>query len=262
MKLAINGADINCQVEGREGAPWVVFSHALCTNLTLWDEQAKLLGSNYRLLRYDQRGHGRTPPTPPPYSFKMLIDDAVALLDRLAIPKAHWVGLSIGGMIGYGIAQDHGDRLLSLIACDARPDAPPDYQAYFQHRIDVAKQWGMEGLVELTIERWFTPEARAANPPVLDKVRQMIRTTVPAGHAGCCEALKTLAFGSRLGVIKVPVLVLGGEKDKGAPPAALADAAKKIVNGQHMIIPGAGHIANLENPAAFNRALVDWLARY
>ena len=100
-------------------------------------------------------------------------------------------------MIGYGLAQAHGDRLLSLIACDARPDAPPDYQAYFQHRIDAARTEGMEALVGLSIDRWFTPEVRAKNPPALEKVRQMIRTTSPQGHEGCCEALKTLAFGSR-----------------------------------------------------------------
>src|SRR5690606_16799921 len=117
-----------------------------------------------------------------------------------------------------GLAQNHGDRLRSLIACDSRPDAPPDYQAYFQHRIDVAAAEGMEGLVEPTVSRWFTPESLAANIPVLDKVRNMIRATNPVGHAGCCEALKTLAFGSRLGEIRVPTLILGGAKDKGAPP--------------------------------------------
>jgi 3-oxoadipate enol-lactonase len=262
VKVRVNGVDFNCEVEGKEGAPWVTFSHALCNNLTLWDEQAALLKDRYRVLRYDQRGHGRTRPAPGPYTFPMLIDDAIALLNHFAIPKTHWVGLSIGGMMGYGIAADHGNRLLSLVACDSRPDAPPDYQAYFQHRIDVARDQGMDALADMTIERWFTPETRAKNPPVLEKVRTMIRTTTIPGHEGCCEALKTLAFGARLPSIRVPVLILGGAKDKGAPPEALAEAAKKIPGASHAVIADAGHITNLENPAAFNKTLTEWLAKH
>jgi 3-oxoadipate enol-lactonase len=163
-------------------------------------------------------------------------------------------------MMGYGLAQDNGDRMLSLVACDSRPDAPPDYQAYFQHRIDIAAAEGMEGLVDSTISRWFTPASVAANIPVLDKVRAMIRSTDVVGHAGCCEALKTLAFGSRLGEIRTPTLILGGAEDKGAPPDALAAAAKAIPGAKHVIIPKAGHISNLENPADFNKALTDFLS--
>jgi 3-oxoadipate enol-lactonase len=165
-------------------------------------------------------------------------------------------------MIGYGLGIHHPDRVLSIVACDSRPDAPPDYAAYFQYRIDTAREKGMDGLVEPTIERWFTPETVAKNPPVLDKVREMIRTTNPVGHEGCCEALKTLAYGPRLHEIKAPTLVLGGAKDKGAPPDKLAEAAAKIPNGEHLVIPDAGHITALENPDAFQKALTDWYAKH
>ena len=259
VKASVNGIEINYEVSGTEGKPWIVFSHALCNNLTLWDDQAALLNDDYRVLRYDHRGLGQSSAPEGPYSFPMIIADALALMDHVGVDRAHWCGLSIGGMMGYGMAQDHGDRLLSLIACDSRPDAPPDYQDYFQHRIDVAAEQGMEGLVESTVSRWFTPESVAANIPVLDKVRAMIRSTDVTGHAGCCMALKTLAFGSRLGEISVPTLILGGAKDKGAPPEALAAAAKAIPGAKHVIIPDAGHISNLENPAAFNAALTEFL---
>jgi 3-oxoadipate enol-lactonase len=259
VKARVNGVELNYEVEGPEGAPWITFSHALCNNLTLWDDQAALLRDRYRVLRYDHRGHGGSEATPGPYTFPMIIADAIALWDHLGVKQSHWCGLSIGGMMGYGLAQDHGDRLLSLVACDSRPDAPPDYQAYFQHRIDVAAESGMEGLVDLTIERWFTPATVKANPPVLDKVRNMIRTTDPVGHAGCCEALKTLAFGSRLGEIRTRTLIIGGAEDKGAPPEALAEAAKAIPGARHVLVPSAGHISNLENPPVFNKALVEFL---
>ena len=259
MKVHANGIDINCEISGTEGKPWVTFSHALCNNLSLWDEQAKVLNNDFQILRYDIRGLGKSESPEGPYTFPMIISDAIALLDHFGIKKTHWCGLSIGGMMGYGLCQDYGDRILSLIACDSRPDAPPEYQAYFQHRIDVAEEKGMEGLVESTIERWFTPESVAADVPVLEKVRNMIRSTNQTGHAGCCQALKTLAFGSRLGEIKNPTLLIGGAEDKGAPPDALAQAAAAIPGAKHVQIPNAGHISNLENPEAFNKALVDFL---
>lgn len=257
----INGFNLNYRVEGKKGAPWITFSHALCNNLSLWDAQARLLADRFQILRYDHRGHGGSEPTPGPYTFPMLMADALALWDHLGIEKSHWCGLSIGGMMGYGLAQNHGDRMLSLVACDSRPDAPPDYQAYFQYRIDTAKAKGMEGLVEPTIERWFTAATREKNPPVLDQVRAMIRSTSLIGHAGCCEALKTLAFGSRLGEIKVPTLIIGGAMDKGAPPEVLAEAARAIPGAEHVIVPDAGHISNMENPEAFNAALSAFLER-
>jgi 3-oxoadipate enol-lactonase len=120
----------------------------------------------------------------------------------------------------------------------------------------------MEGVVDSTIERWFTPETLAANPPVLERVREMIRTTSPSGHEGCCEALKTLAYGPELHRITVPTLLLGGDKDKGAPPHLLAEGAHKIPSGEHVVIPDAGHISALENPAAVLAAIESWLDRH
>lgn len=257
----VNGIDFNCRVDGREGAPWVTLSHALANNLTLWDDVVEALQDDYRILRYDQRGHGRSAAPPGPYSFPMLISDAIGLLDAYGIARTHWIGLSIGGMIGYGLALEHPDRLASLIACDSRPDAPPDYAAYFQSRIDKARDKGMAGLVDSTIERWFTAESVAGDIPVLAKVRDMIRTTDPVGHEGCCEALKTLAYGPRLPGITVPTLILGGEKDKGAPPEALRAAADSIPGAEHAVIPGAGHITALENPDAFIEAVRTFLGK-
>lgn len=260
MKTTINGFDLNYRIDGREGAPWITFSHALANNLTLWDDVVAELSDEYRILRYDQRGHGQSQALPGPYTFPMLIDDAVALLDHVGIERTHWVGLSIGGMMGYGLALEHPERIASLVACDSRPDAPPDYAAYFQSRIDKAREGGMENLVSSTIERWFTAESVAAEIPVLEKVRAMIRSTDPVGHEGCCEALKTLAYGPRLSEIAVPTLILGGAKDKGAPPEILAEAAAAIPGAQHAVIPEAGHISALENHTAYVAELKRFLA--
>ena len=262
MKVKSNGITINCVIEGPEGAPWVTMSHALANNLSLWDDLAGALKDRYRVLRFDNRGHGDSEVVPGPYSFPMLLDDAVGLLDAVGVDATHWIGLSIGGMVGYGLGIHFPERIKSIIACDSRPDAPPDYAAYFQSRIDKAKDGGMDNVVESTIERWFTPQTRAAQPPVLDRVRAMIRGTDPVGHAGCCEALKTLAYGPELHKITVPTLLLGGAQDKGAPPEALAEAAAKIAKGEHLVIPNAGHITPLENPDAVRAGVEDFLLRH
>lgn len=262
MEILSNGVRYNCRVDGPESAPWVTMSHALANNLSLWDEVTAAVSDRFRVLRFDHRGHGGTEAPDGPYSFDMLIDDVIGLWDALDIKDSHWIGLSIGGMLGYGLGIHRPDRIKTIIACDSRPDAPPDYAAYFQSRIDKAKAGGMEAVVAPTIERWFTPETREANPPVLDRVREMIRTTNPVGHEGCCEALKKLAYGPDLHKIQAPTLLLGGAKDKGAPPEALAEAAAKIPNGEHIVIPNAGHIAPLENPEASLAAITAWLDRH
>lgn len=262
MFIEVNGTRFHYRFDGPIDAPVVTLSHALANSLELWDDMAEVLASKYRVLRYDQRGHGRTSAAPGPYSFSMLEADAIGILNALGIAKTNWIGLSIGGMIGYGLAINYPSRLISLVACDSRSDAPPDYAAYFQSRIDKARDGGMEGVVESTVERWFTVESRAAGLPVLDKVRSMIRTTDPVGHQGCCEALKGLSYGSQLSKISVPTMILGGAKDKGAPPEILAEVARHIPNVEHVVIPEAGHITPLENPEMTLKAILPFLARH
>lgn len=260
MQVTVNGISFNYELEGPVDAPCVAFSNSLACNLTMWDDQAALLSDRYRVLRYDQRGHGGTEATEGAYDFDLLIDDAIGLLDALGIGKCHWVGLSLGGMTGYGMALKHPDRMITFVACDSRPTAPPEYADYFSGRIRITKEEGMEGLVEPTVTRWFTDKSMADAIPVLDKMREMIRTTNPTGHIGCCSAIRELAYGDRLGEITVPTLVVGGAEDMGAPPEVMGDVAAAIPGARHEVIPEAGHISNVENPPAFNAVLEAFLA--
>jgi 3-oxoadipate enol-lactonase len=262
MQIHANGVSINYELAGSEDAPCVTFSHSLACDLAMWDDQAAFLRKRYRVLRYDVRGHGGSEATEGAYNFDMLIDDAVGLWDSLGIKKSHWIGLSLGAMTGYGLALKHPDRLVTMIACDGRADAAPTYADYFGERIRITREQGMKGLVEPTVTRWFTDKSLTENLPVIDKMRNMILHTNPLGHIGCCEAIRTLAYGARLGGIKVPTLVVCGAEDVGAPPEVMREIHKAIPGSEQVVIPGAGHISNVENPSVFNVAMGEFLARH
>jgi 3-oxoadipate enol-lactonase len=258
MKIKANGISINYQVDGPDGAPWLVLSNSLATNLSMWDDQARELGRGFRVLRYDQRGHGATEAPAGRYTFELLIADALALMDALAIRKAHFGGLSMGGATALGLAQKHPDRLDRVIVCDSPCQSTPTSSQQWEERIVVAQQQGVEALVEPTLARWFPPEVMKANPPHLDKVRRMIRTTPVKGFIGCAAALADHNYAAAVATVTQPVLFMVGEKDAAALPMRKLNEA--LPGSRYVELPGAGHISNLDQPEAFTRAIKDFLA--
>ena len=258
MKIKANGITINCEVDGPDSAPWLVLSNSLATSLTMWEPQARELGCGFRVLRYDQRGHGATEAPAGRYTFDLLIADALALMDALAIRKAHFAGLSMGGATALGLAQQHPDRLDRVIVCDSPCQSTPTSSQQWEERIVIAQKQGMEALVEPTMTRWFPPEVLKANPPHLDKVRQMIRTTPVNGFIGCAAALADHNYAAAVAMVRRPVLFLVGEKDAAAPPMRKLQEA--LAGSRYLELAGAGHISNLDQPEAFTRAIADFLA--
>jgi 3-oxoadipate enol-lactonase len=258
MRISANGIAFNCQVDGPEGAPWLIFSNSLACNLTMWEPQAAALAGTFRILRYDQRGHGGTEATSGRYTFDLLVQDAVALMDALSIARAHFAGLSMGGATALGLAQRHADRFDRIVICDSPCASTPATAQQWEERIVVARDKGMEALVEPTIARWFPPETVAANPPHLDKVRQMIRTTSVAGFIGCAAALADHDFRSTVATVVRPILFMVGEKD-GTTPAAMRQMHEALAGSRFVQLPGAGHISNLDQPDACTRALRGFL---
>jgi 3-oxoadipate enol-lactonase len=257
MRINANGINFNTQIDGPESAPWLVFSNSLLTNLSMWDDQVAELKKSFRILRYDQRGHGGTQVTEGRYSFDLLVADVVALLDALSIKRAHFAGISMGGMTALYLAQRHPQRFDRIVACDCGPASTPVSAQQWKERIEIASKDGMAALVEPTIARWFPPEFLATKSPVLDKVRQMIRSTPIAGFCGCAQALSDYDLRPGLAGIDLPTLLMVGTKD-----ATLAGIRqiKEAVRGSALVeLEGAGHIANLEQPAAFTRAIQDFL---
>lgn len=252
-----NGIAINYRIDGKEGAPWLVFSNSLATDFSMWDDQVAALKDRYRILRYDHRGHGGTDAPAGPYEFATLVQDVVALFDALGITSAHFCGLSMGGMTALGLAQQHPTRINKLVVCDCGGASTPAGAQQWAERIQLATEKSMSALVEPTMGRWFPPEFMAKNPPVLDKVRWMIRRTPVNGFNGCAAALSNFDFRAGLGTMKMPVLFMCGSKDAALGGLKQLHAA---VSGSKLVeLEGAGHIANLEQPENFTKALAAFL---
>lgn len=259
MKANSNGISIHYVVEGQ--GPWVVMSHSLACNVSMWDEQAAVLARSFRVLRFDTRGHGATDAPAGAYDLDTLADDLVGLLDVLKVDHAHYVGLSMGGMIGMTAALKHPARFASLALCDTSSRVPPEAAPVWEGRIKAAKEQGMEPLVEPTLQRWFTEPFYTAQKAVMTRVGQMIRSTPVAGYIGCCHAIPKINLTDRLGAIRCPARVIVGDQDVGTPVAMSRAIQEAIPGSDLVVIPSASHLSNLEQPQAFNRALTEFLGR-
>jgi 3-oxoadipate enol-lactonase len=258
MRIKANGITFNYEIEGPAGAPWLVFSNSLATNLSMWHPQAADLSRSFRLLRYDQRGHGGTDAPPGRYTYATLVADALALFDALDIECPHFCGLSMGGATALGLAELYPDRVDRIVVCDSPAMSTPASAQQWEERIVAAQNGGMEALVEPTMARWFPPEARAANAPHLEKVRQMIRNTPVNGFIGCAAALADHDYNTTVSTVTRPVLFVAGSKD-GMTPAAMRDMSARLKGSRYVELEGAGHISNLDRPGEFTQAVRGFL---
>ncbi|HSF64737.1 MAG TPA: 3-oxoadipate enol-lactonase [Paracoccaceae bacterium] len=249
------GGAIRTQVDGPEGAPWVVLSNSLGADLSMWDPQVPVLAETHRVLRYDTRGHGGSATVAAPFTMADLVADAVAVMDAHGVARADFVGLSMGGMTGLGVALAHPARLHRLVCADARADAPEAYRANWDARIARVAEGGLAAILDATLEGWLTVAFRAAHPEVVEKVRAMVLANDAAGYVGCCAALKSLDYFKDLGSIAVPTLYVCGDQDKGAAPDVMRAMAAATPGAEFVLIPDAAHVANINAPATFNAAL-------
>ena len=252
----INGGKIHYRIDGAEGAPVLVFSNSLGTDLSLWEKQVGAFSRSFRLLRYDSRGHGASLVTPGPYSIELLARDVLSLLDRLAIRRAHFCGLSLGGMVGMWLASHTPERIDRLVLANTSPlMAPPDA---WEKRIDAVGKGGMAAIAGAVIERWFTPAFRERAPADVEPVRKVLLATPPLGYIGCCAAVRDMDQRSQLPSIRSRTLVIGGSHDPATPPAMGRGIADAIPGAQYIEL-SAAHLSNIEAADAFNNALSDFL---
>ena len=261
LKTSANGIHINYEIHGKEDAPWLVLSHSLACSVRMWDPQIAALKGKYRILAFDTRGHGATEAPKGAYTLGLLADDLFHLLKELKITSAHYCGLSMGGMIGQTFALKYPGVFRSLTLADTTSRYPAEAWPLWQERIKIAETKGMEPLAQPTLERWFTAAFRKSSPAVVDGVRKLIVSTPIAGYVGCCHAIPKINLTSRLREIKCPILVIVGADDPGTPPSMAKEMHDNAPGSTLVVLPQAAHLANLEQPAGFTRALVDFLAR-
>lgn len=255
-----NGAvELSVQVSGRESGPVILLSNSLGAGLGMWAPQRKTLDAHYRVIGYDTRGHGQSNTPEGDYSFVDLTRDAITILDHFSVDQADYIGLSLGGMTGLGLGLDHGDRFNKIVCACGRADAPPPFTQSWDDRIAAISAGGMEEIWAGTLEKWLTPDFIAANPEVVDALAADFKVTRVAGYTGCARALQTLDYKKRLGQMSKPVLFISGSEDVGAAPAEMQSMHQATPGSRYVDIPAAAHVANLNQPAAFNVALADFL---
>jgi len=219
------------------------------------------LTARFRVLRYDTRGHGGSSASAGAYTLEQLADDAHDLFQALDIDCAHWVGLSLGSLIGQTFALKYPTKLQSLALAGTTSRYPPQAIKAFQERIQNVETGGMDVVTEATLERWFTEPFRKAHPRVMDDIARRIRTTPVAGYIGCCRAVSRINLTERLGEISRPTLVMVGAQDSGTPVAMARTIYHALPGAELVIVPSAAHLLNIEQPQAFNTALLSFLAR-
>lgn len=258
MKIKTRTLTLNCEIEGPAGGAPLLFSNSLGANLSMWQPQAAVLAERYRVVRYDQRGHGASEVVAGAFPFTRFVDDALALLDALGLAKVHFVGLSMGGMTALGLALAAPERLLSITAANCVARVAPATHPMWDERARTATEQGLAALVPGTLERWFTAPTRAARGAELAWVGDMIAATPVAGYVAACGALKTLDYLDQLARITVPTLFIAGTQDAGAPLEAMRDMQARVP-GARLVELEAAHVSNLEQPEAFTAALSDFL---
>jgi 3-oxoadipate enol-lactonase len=257
VKVKANGIQIHYTIDGN--GPWLTMSHSLACDSRMWGEQVAALSKRFKVLRFDTRGHGQTDAPKGEYTLDMLADDAAAVLAAAGVKETHWIGISMGAMIGQTLAVRSPGLLASLVLADTTSRNPPEVWPMWKERIDVAESKGMEALVDPTLARWFTAPYLKARPDRVKVIADMIRATPVAGYVGCCHALPKINLTDRLKEIKVPVLAMTGTEDASA--ASTKTIHENIPGSEFVPIPSASHIANVEQPEAFNAALTKFYDR-
>lgn len=245
--------ELDYRLEGPEDAPVLVLANSLGTTFRMWDEQAPALSERFRLLRYDHRGHGDSPVPPGPYGMDDLGGDVLALLDRLGVERFSFCGLSIGGMVGMWLASEAPERIERLVLCCTSARFDP---AAYNSRAKTVRAEGVGVIADAVLERWFTPALHESRLDLVEWSGRMLRGTPAEGYAGCCEAIGAADLSGRLAAISAPTLVISGADDPAAPVEKAEFIRDSIPGASLVVVDGAAHLANVEQPEAVTRAIL------
>jgi 3-oxoadipate enol-lactonase len=242
---------------GPEGAPVLVFSNSLGTNLSLWEPQIPAFEKTFRVLRYDSRGHGESGVSLRDYSIELLAQDVLGILDALKLDRVHFCGLSIGGMTGMWLAAHAPERLNKLVLANTSPQIG-NAQTWNARVLAVRSAGNTKGIAQSVVERWFTPQFRAKNPAAVAKTKEMIESTNPDGYIASCAAVRDFNFWPEVGEIHAPALVIAGTHDASVPTADVQRLAREIPGAKYSEL-NAAHISNVEAADRFTATVEAFL---
>ncbi len=251
-----DGCTIHVEVEGRQDAPVLMLSNSLGTDLHMWDDQVAPFTQAFRLVRYDRRGHGRSSVPKGPYPMERLGRDVLAVLDGLGIDKVNWCGLSMGGMVGMWLGANAPDRVHKLVLSNTSSYFPD--KAMWDARLKMAREKGLDGMVDANMERWFTKEFRERSPQAMDKMRKMFCATKLDGYIACGEGIRDMDHRPLLPKITAPTLVIAGRRDPATPLEGNEYIQQHIPNARLAVLEAA-HIANVEQPRAYADTVLGFL---
>jgi 3-oxoadipate enol-lactonase len=257
MFLKANGIVQHYMSEGSEDGPVLVFANSLGSDLRIWDGVVGYLAGDFRIIRYDKRGHGLSDVTAPPYSLDDLVLDLAGLLDALEIKEATVCGLSVGGVIAQGLAIRRPDRVRGLVLCDTGMRIGSF--ASWEERIATVKESGLSKLVGPSMERWFSAAFREHRNVEMQGYGNMLLRTPADGYLGACYALRDADLTQVAPKITKPTLVLCGDQDIATPPDLGHELARAISNARFVLIEQAAHLICIEQPEAMARRMMEFL---
>jgi 3-oxoadipate enol-lactonase len=257
--LRANGLVVCYSDEGRRDGPALVFINSLGTDLRIWDDVARILSPEFRVVRYDKRGHGLSERGPDRYDMADYARDLAALLDALGVARATVVGLSIGGLIAQELYRQRPELFAALVLSDTAAKIGTDES--WDARIADIERGGIEAIADSVLERWFTADFRANRQDELAGWRAMLTRTPKRGYLAACGALKRADLRPYAGTIQAATLCLVGEEDGSTPVALVRETAGLIKGARFEIIRGAGHVPNIEQPEAFAALLAQHAER-
>lgn len=253
-----DGVRIRIRTDGPARATPLLLCNSLGTDLRLWNDQVAEWANDHLVIRFDQRGHGASGAPSGPYTYDRLGRDAATVLDMVEVERADVCGISLGAAVGLWLAAHRPERVSRLVAADTA--ARIGDEASWRSRAALVRERGMEAVAGLVVERFFSPEFRGRRPDVIDATRCGLLHLDPEGYAATCEALATGDLRGDLGSVTVPTLIVVGTADEATPPSDAIDLCERLADARLHRIEGAGHLSNLERPAAFLRAVDDFLA--
>ena len=254
---SIYGTRMFYRLQGNAGRPVLILSHSIGTDHAMWGLQVENLLPYFQVLRYDTRGHGASEATPGEYSVEMLGNDILALTDTLEISQFAFCGLSLGGAIGQWLAAHAPQRVTHLVLANTSPQFIP--RSNWETRIATVLKGGMSAVVDVAMQRFFSPDTLAKQNPHVASIRSVFLGTDPVGYLGCCAALRDMNHGDLLKQIKAPTLAISGDRDVATPWSGHGERLAQQIPGAKAIHLAAAHLSNIERPHSFTAALFEFL---